>query len=438
MNSNLSEQLIEKQDKQEDQILSIKDTFLQSLYLGCISFGGPVAHIGLFRQYLIQEKKMICEKKFTALFTLSNILPGPTSSQLYTVISTVNSRSLLGGLVSFIGFNIPSLIIVLLFTSLFYNSVNTNKYRKDENSSLSMNLLYIFSLGLAQGALGIVIQAGLTLGKRVADTYLQMILLISSAVFYFLYNSYMNMLIIMILSGVITILFVYFLEFNEENKSLESLDYGSEMPEINNSGKILIVAFALIFLILIGLTSIYHNLTLYLMLKFYTIGSLIFGGGHVVIPMIMSEFSSKGYLSEIDVINGFSFISLLPGPMFNIAGFVGTLINGVFAGLMSAICIFAPGILLVLATYPYLNYVKNLRYVQIFLKGVSSASIGFIFSAGFTLWLETCYFNRYSIWWVGTINVSICYTIIVLNYMAPVAIIFGGLFLSIFTLLGIN
>ncbi len=438
MESNLSEQLIEKQETPKDQTLSLKETFLQSLYLGCISFGGPVAHIGLFRQYLIQEKKLISEKKFTALFTLSNILPGPTSSQLYTVISTVKSLSLLGGLISFIGFNIPSLLIVLLFTSLFYTSTLDFKYRKNEGSFSSINLLYVFSLGLAQGALGIVIQAGLTLGKKVADTYLQKILLISAAIFYFLYNSYMNMLIIMILGGVISLLFVYFLEFDEDNKSLESFDYGSDMPEINNTGMTLLIAFALIFLILIGLASLFHNLTLNLMVKFYTIGSLIFGGGHVVIPMIMSEFSSKGYLSEIDVINGFSLISMLPGPMFNIAGFVGTLINGVFAGLMSAVCIFAPGILLVLATFPFLNYVKSLRYVQIFLKGVSSASIGFIFSAALTLWLETCYYNKYSLWWIGTINVSICYTIIMLNYIAPVAIIFGGFFLTIFTLLGIN
>jgi chromate transporter len=438
MDSNLSEQLIEKQETPEDQVLSLKDTFLQSLYLGCISFGGPVAHIGLFRQYLIQEKKLISEKKFTALFTLSNILPGPTSSQLYTVISTLKSRSLLGGLISFIGFNIPSLLIVLLFTSLFYTSTTDFKYRKNESSFSGMNLLYVFSLGLAQGALGIVIQAGLTLGKKVADTYLQKVLLISAAMFYFLYNSYMNMLIIMILGGVISLLFVYFLEFDEENKSLDAFDYGSDMPEVNNTGITLLIVFALTFLILIGLSSFFHNLTLNLMVQFYKIGSLIFGGGHVVIPMIMSEFSSKGYLSEIDVINGFSLISMLPGPMFNIAGFVGTVINGVFAGFMSAVCIFAPGILLVLATFPFLNYVKSLRYVQIFLKGVSSASIGFIFSAALTLWLETCYYSKYSLWWIGTINVSICYTIIMLNYIAPIAIIFGGFFLTFFTLFGIN
>ena len=86
--------------------------------------------------------------------------------------------------------------------------------------------------------------------------------------------------------------------------------------------------------------------------------------------MILSEFTSSKHVSELDVINGFTLISLLPGPMFNIAGYIGTLINGLIGGLLSAICIFSPGILLILGIFPFLNYIKNLKYVQIFLKGV--------------------------------------------------------------------
>jgi chromate transporter len=169
--------------------------------------------------------------------------------------------------------------------------------------------------------------------------------------------------------------------------------------------------------------------------RFFRIGSLIFGGGHVVIPMILSEFTRIKLVTELDVLNGFSLISLLPGPMFNIAGYVGTLINGFFSGLLSAVCIFAPGILLVLGTFPFLNVIKNMKNVQIFLKGVSSASIGFIFSAALTLWFESCYYNKYSNWLIGTINVSFCYTIIMMNYIAPVTIVFGASFLTVLTLL---
>ena len=78
---------------------------------------------------------------------------------------------------------------------------------------------------------------------------------------------------------------------------------------------------------------------------FFRVGSVIVGGGHVVIPMMMTEFVSTGFINQEDVLNGFSFVSLMPGPMFNIAGYIGVLINRTFAGFLSAFLIFLPGML---------------------------------------------------------------------------------------------
>lgn len=440
MDNQLNQKLLEnphnEDDHQNEETISLSETFKSSLYLGCISFGGPVAHIGLFRQHLIHEKRLISEKKFVSLFTLSNILPGPTSSQLYTVISTIKSRSLLGGILSFIGFNFPSLLIVLLVSSIIRLARGYNF--SDYFDSNFLRIMGGISTGLAQGALSIVIQAALTLGGKVADTWLQKSLLISSAIVYFLYNNYYNMMIIMAISGVVTLLFVYIFDFKDENKSNSSFDPAESIPSVPNTGLPLLILFVLTFISLIILNWMFdENLTLYLMDRFFRIGSLIFGGGHVVIPMILSEFTRKGLISEIEVINGFSLISLLPGPMFNIAGYVGTIINGVFSGLLSAISIFAPGIILVLGTFPFLNLLHKLTNLQIFLRGVSSASIGFIFSAALTLWLECCFFNKHTQWLLGTINVSMCYTILTMNYMAPVAIGFGAGFSLVLTLIGL-
>ena len=437
MDNKLDQPLLE--DSNDKNVTTLKETFIQSLYLGCISFGGPVAHIGLFRQYLIKEKKSISENRFAALFTLSNILPGPTSSQLYTVISTINSNSLLGGIISFIGFNFPSLIIVLLISSLIRYSKENNYDASEYFNSYLLYVITIFSVGLAQGALAIVIQAGVKLGNNIADTILQKVLLVSSAALYFIYNSYYNMIILMILSGIVSLLFVLFFEFKEENKNLENYSFGGDIPKIKYTGTILILVFYALFISLTIAVNIYsQNTTIYLMDSFYKIGSLIFGGGHVVIPMILSEFTSSKHVSELDVINGFTLISLLPGPMFNIAGYIGTLINGLIGGLLSAICIFSPGILLILGIFPFLNYIKNLKYVQIFLKGVSSASIGFIFTAALTLWFETCFYNKHSNWLIGSINVAVSYAIIMNDFIAPYAILSGAGVLFVFTLLGLN
>jgi chromate transporter len=172
----------------------------------------------------------------------------------------------------------------------------------------------------------------------------------------------------------------------------------------------------------------------FLLETFYRIGALSFGGGYVVIPFIFTEFVNI-YFDESDLLNGFAIVSLFPGPMFNISGFCGTLVNGIIAGLLSAFALMIPGILICFGSIKYLEDIKTSSKFQFFVRGAGSASLGFVFMSILKLWEDSCYVNPYSNVFVGTINVIIC---IILFYRfrcnVPVMLVLGGLinFISIF------
>jgi len=158
--------------------------------------------------------------------------------------------------------------------------------------------------------------------------------------------------------------------------------------------------------------------------SFFRIGSLIFGGGHVVIPMILNEFSELGYLNEDQFLNGFALQSALPGPMFNISAYVGSVMGGFLGGLICWICLFLPGFLFVWAALPLWNKYREKRLVQSTLRGVNAAAVGFVFTAVYVLWLASV--PNFSIASAGTVVFSVLF-LSVCEIPAPFVILAAGL-----------
>lgn len=432
---NLTEELIKLQGQEMDKnelnslnadtkdksdSMTVSEVFSTCLYLGLTAFGGPIAHIGMFNQIFIKEKKIISEKGFAELFALCNVIPGPTSSQLLTAIATVKTKSLLGGLISFLCFNMPALIVMIILASIIKNNSSSI-------ASATSEYFFITALivGIWQGAVALVLQAAISLSKRISKSMVQLGILSISAVIYFLFNHYPTMIILMVFGGFISFYM----------KESEFLGNKSDVVKVNKNIPFLGIPAFITFIILYFFLFLGDYLTnstylkLYLMESFYRIGSLIVGGGHVVIPLILTEF--KKSITEKDILNAFSIVSLLPGPMFNIAGYVGAFIDDILGGVLSALAIFTPGMLLLFSILKFINFINDRHNLQFILRGVSSVAIGFIFTSCAILWYDSCVLHNPFNTIIGSLNVIICFTMLE-KYKINVVLVL--LFASIYSL----
>lgn len=178
------------------------------------------------------------------------------------------------------------------------------------------------------------------------------------------------MITIMIISGCFSI-------YKTDSKSLIQSDCESN-EEISNLKRVSFLGWNAFYAIIIITTFVYFlyfcfkDVNIELIESFYRIGSTIIGGGHVVIPMLISEFNSKNnVIKEYDIFNAFAFVSIVPGPMFNIAGYIGTFINGIFSGIISTFFIFLPSTLFLCTTLGFISFINEHKKIQLFLKGIS-------------------------------------------------------------------
>ena len=459
INKNLNENLILKKNHIDNEIIkennyknkdkndkiSLGECTKICLYLGFISFGGPIAHIGVFKKILIEENKFLTELEFTDLFNICNIIPGPTSSQLLTAIMTLKTNSVIGGLISFLCFNMPALIAMIIIANLFQNEFNINEFSNITPANFDhYYLIYLFIMGICQAAVANILLAAFTLSEKIQKNLLQMILLTLATIIFSLTGNLLAMIVIMLSCGLITILngdeSMLLKLVNEDSKinnfkdeekdkftDLENLNTFEESNKIkieNKNNKDSTLPFflglpALItwgFFLKLFLIMKLFNLNFFLSKKnliiseaFFRIGSVIVGGGHVVIPMMMTEFVETGLINREEILKGFSFVSLMPGPMFNIAGYIGALLNGTITGFISAFFIFLPGMLIMFFMIGNFKVLNNHKNIQFFIRGASTAGIGFIFTAIYTIFMETSVNSNNSNLISGLVNIAICF-----------------------------
>lgn len=416
----LKESLVPSEKKR--RLISLSECTKICLYLGFISFGGPIAHIGAFKQILIEEKKFLSEQEFTDLFNICNVIPGPSSSQLLTAIMTLKTNSVIGGIISFMCFNMPALIIMIIIANLLENKFNFNEFSNLTPENYTANyLIYLFIMGICQAAVANILLAAFTLSEKIRSNYLQNILLFGAAIAFSLTGDLLSMITIMLTCGLISTLkgdesmllkVVNNENFDEENTNVKENSKANELPFFLGFPALITWGIFAKFFILVKIFNLNYFLSdenFKISEAFFRIGSVIVGGGHVVIPMMMSEFVATGFISQEEVLKGFSFVSLMPGPMFNIAGYIGALINGIFAGFLSAFSIFLPGMLFMFFMIGNLKVLNEHKNIQFFIRGASTAGIGFIFTAVFTIFMETTVHSKNSNPISGLLNIMFCY-----------------------------
>ena len=355
----------------EDIFLKIKnkikvsnlDILISFFLLGLTSFGGPVAHIGYFRNVFVKQKKWLDEKTYVDFVSLCNFLPGPSSSQVGMSIG-YKMKGISGALLAWFGFTAPSALALILFGYAIINFQNT----------ISNGFLQ----GLKAIVVIIVLQAILGMRKNLLkDSYGYIITFLTAIILIFSPSS-INQFLCLTFSGLLGV-FLY----REENQK-EVNNFKISKIKIWKCFPLILFFF---FLIILPLLSKFFNSNPIILLadSFYRIGSLVFGGGHVVLPLLQAEFVSSGLIKEDIFIAGYGASQAIPGPLFTFSAYLGMFFNsGLSSWLTSFIClffIFLPSFLLVIGTLPIWEELRKITLVIRSLKAINASVIGLLIAA---------------------------------------------------------
>jgi chromate transporter len=340
------------------RLKSLWELLLISTRLGLTSFGGPTAHLGYFHEEYIRRKKWMDEKTYADLVALAQFLPGPASSQVGIGIGVMRA-GVLGGIVSFIGFTFPSVIALILFATLLTN------YDVGDAGWIH---------GLKIVAVAVVAHAILGMAKNLTPDLKRKAIALLALIGTLVAQSAITQVGVILVAALIGFLLY--------NKQLIVLDKTKSNFPI--SKKISALCFALFFGLLF-LLPFMRELTgsywIAMFDSFYRSGSLVFGGGHVVLPLLEQEFVPTGWITEEAFLAGYGATQAVPGPLFTFAAYLGTVMKGWLGGLVATIAVFLPAFLLILGALPFWDQLRNNPKIKGAIMGVNAAVIGILISA---------------------------------------------------------
>ncbi|MFM4711755.1 chromate efflux transporter [Aeromonas veronii] len=336
---------------------SVGQVFIQFLWLGCISFGGPAAHIGYFQRTFVQRLGWLTQAEFARLLALCQLLPGPASSQLGFAIG--RHRTGLGGALSaFVGFTLPSFLL-LLAAAIGIGQLGGNLWL---DAALH---------GLKLLALIVVADAVLTMSRQFCATGMtQGIMVVTAAALWWQPGLLIQLLM---LAGAAFIC-------ARSQRGAGSVPASTELPSAASSQPHwpTLLLFGILF---IGLPLLGSPLG-QLVADFYRAGSLVFGGGHVVLPLLQESVGHT--LNEQQFLTGYSLAQLVPGPMFTLATYLGAqLLPGtpLLGALAATMALFAPGFLLLWAVGPcWQQWLAQPRLAGA-VTGINAAVVGLLLAA---------------------------------------------------------
>ncbi|WP_141108775.1 chromate efflux transporter [Aeromonas veronii] len=331
--------------------------FIQFLWLGCISFGGPAAHIGYFQRTFVQRLGWLTQAEFARLLALCQLLPGPASSQLGFAIG--RHRAGLGGALSaFLGFTLPSFLL-LLVAAIGIGQLGSNLWL---DAALH---------GLKLLALIVVADAVLTMSRQFCATGVTQGIMVVTAAALWWQPGLMTQLLMLAGAALICA---------RSQRGAGSRPATAELPAAAASQPHwpTLLLFGILF---IGLPLLGSPLG-QLVADFYRAGSLVFGGGHVVLPLLQESVGHT--LNEQQFLTGYSLAQLVPGPMFTLATYLGAQLQPempMIGALLATLALFAPGFLLLWAVGPcWQQWLARPRLAGA-VTGINAAVVGLLLAA---------------------------------------------------------
>ena len=340
----------------------IAEVFAAFLRLGLTSFGGPVAHLGYFHEDIVVRRKWLDEKTYVDLVALSQFLPGPASTKVGIAIG-LSRAGYAGALAAWAGFTLPSAIALVLFG---YGVSSLG-------GALSSGWLH----GLKVAAVAVVANAVLTMMRSLAPDAERATLAVGAAILVLAMPSSFGQVIAIVLGGVIGLI-----RFRGA-----PADRHAALPHpVSRSAAV--GAIVLFFAFLIGLplaAAAVPSHALQLFDVFYRAGSLVFGGGHVVLPLLQAAVVPPGWVSNDAFLAGYGATQAVPGPLFTFSAYLGTVMgptpNGWHGAALCLAAMFLPAFLLVIGPLPFWDDLRRRASAQAALRGVNAAVVGLLLAA---------------------------------------------------------
>ncbi len=337
------------------------EVLLVATRLGLTSFGGPVAHIGYFRQEYVVRRAWLAEERFAELVGLCQFLPGPASSQLGIAVGIIRA-GYPGGLAAWLGFMLPSAAALILCA-----------YGVRELNGQADHWLH----GLKIAAVAVVAFALWGMGRTLAPDRPRITIAALAAVALLFAGGVAAQLAVIAGGAVLGLALLR----SEDPQPAEAKD-GRAGPRIGASA---LIVFAALLAVLPAAARLTDGASLDLTDSFYRSGSMVFGGGHVVLPLLEAEVVPPGWVTEDDFIAGYGAAQAAPGPLFTFSAYLGTVMETLsprwLGGLLALGAIFLPSFLLVIGVLPFWEQLRGFTRVRQGLMGVNAAVVGLLLAA---------------------------------------------------------
>src|SRR4029077_8562558 len=322
--------------------------FLVFLKLGLTSFGGPVAHLGYFHAEFVARRRWLDAQSYADLVALCQFLPGPASSQVGLAIG-LSRAGYAGALAAWAGFTLPSAVLMILFA---YSLVGLE-------ALLGTGWLD----GLKDAAVAVVALAVLSMARTLAPDRPRPTLAVAAAI----------RALAIALGGAVGIALL------RDGAPSDAASLPLAVPR--SVALVALTAFFGLLLLLPLAVSLLNSPVLAQFDAFYRAGSLVFGGGHVVLPLLQAEVVPPGSVTNAAFLAGYGAAQAVPGPLFTFAAYLGAVIGGWGMAFLCLVAVFLPSVLLVLAALPFWEAMRRTAFVQAALKGVNAAGVGLLLAA---------------------------------------------------------
>jgi len=377
---------------------SAREVFATFLTLGLTSFGGPIAHLGFFHRELVERRQWVTESQYAQLLALCQFLPGPASSQLGFALG-LQRAGWAGAIAAFLAFTLPSALLLFGFAALL------------PKMSGPIGTAAIHGLKLV--ALSVVAHGVMTMATKLCPDARRAGIATAAAVIILLSGEAWVQVLAVVLGAVAGL---YLCRETQPTP-------GGELspPHGPRTGWILLAAF---FLLLLGLPVLADTGTVFALFEaFYRAGALVFGGGHVVLPLLEESVVGAGWISADDFLAGYGAAQAVPGPMFSLSAYLGARMPGADGGLTGAsvalAAMFLPGFLLLSGILPLWRVLSQYAAAARAIAGVNAAVVGLLGAALYDpVWTSAVYLPVHvaialvGFTMISTLRLSVIYVVV--------------------------
>ena len=349
--------------------ISFTEMFWVFFRLGLTSFGGPIAHIGYFHKLFVEQKKWFSAEEYAEMVSLCQFLPGPTSSQVGMSIG-LKCGGISNAFAAWLGFTIPSMLIMI---AAGYGILTF------DGTSLT-TILHVLKLLAA----AVILQAVLSMAKTLTPDWTRRILALTATII-LVVNPTALMQLFVLGAGIIAGIFLSGNKSAEIQKTESKSKTYSYASFIQKLGPVSAIIFGILLFALPLLAIAYNSPIIEIANIFFQSGALVFGGGHVVLPLLQSQLVPNSLISHANFMAGYGLAQAIPGPLFTFAAYLGVIMpTGLpawISGIVCLIIIFLPAILLVLAVIPFWDSIRGNSYIQAGLYGINAVVVGLLLAA---------------------------------------------------------